>query len=53
MNPFRPSLRQRVALTLAAMFGVGFAAAAVLAAFGHDLLFRLWGSHTHGCETRM
>ncbi len=46
MNPFRPSLRQRVALALAAMFGVGFVAGVGLLAFGHDLLFRLWGSYT-------
>jgi signal transduction histidine kinase len=46
VNPFRPSLRQRVALALAAMFGVGFVAGVGLFAFGHDLLFRLWGTYT-------
>ena len=50
VNFFRPSLRQRVALALAAMFAAGFLAAAVIIAFGHELIFRLWGSYTHGTE---
>jgi signal transduction histidine kinase len=50
VNFFRPSLRQRVALALAAMFAAGFLAAAVIIAFGHELIFRLWGSYTRGTE---
>jgi signal transduction histidine kinase len=50
VNLFRPSLRQRVALALATMFGVGFVAGVGLLAFGHDLLFRLWGSYTNHVE---
>jgi signal transduction histidine kinase len=46
----RPSLRQRVALALAAMFVAGFVLAVGLIAFGHDLIFRLWGSYTHSVE---
>ena len=49
MNFFRPSLRQRVALALAAMFAAGVAAAVIIA-FGHELIFRLWGSYTHHIE---
>ena len=50
MNFFRPSLRQRVALALGAMFAAGFLTAAIIIAFGHELIFRLWGSYTHGTE---
>jgi len=50
VNFFRPSLRQRVALALAAMFAAGFLTAAIIIAFGHELIFRLWGSYTHGTE---
>jgi signal transduction histidine kinase len=50
VNFFRPSLRQRVALALAAMFAAGFLAAAIIIAFGHELIFRLWGSYTGGTE---
>ncbi len=50
MNFFRPSLRQRVALALAAMFAAGLLVAAIIIAFGHELIFRLWGSYTGGTE---
>lgn len=46
MNPFRPSLRQRVALAVAATFGIGFILGSALFTLGHDLVFRLWGSYT-------
>ena len=47
MNFFRhPSLRQRVTLALAATFVFGLVASAALFLFGHDLLFRLWGSYS-------
>ena len=46
MNLFRPSLRQRVVLALAAMFAAGLAVGVALLGFGHDLLFRLWGSYS-------
>ena len=46
MNFFRPSLRQRVLLALTAVFAVGIATGVALIGFGHDLLFRLWGSYT-------
>jgi signal transduction histidine kinase len=48
VNLFRPSLRQRVVLALAGMFAAGFAVGAVLLGFGHDLLFRLFGSYSTG-----
>jgi signal transduction histidine kinase len=50
VNFFRPSLRQRVALALAAMFAAGLLVAAIIIAFGHELIFRLWGSYTGGTE---
>ena len=47
VNLFRPlSLRQRVLLALTAVFAAGIATGVALISFGHDLLFRLWGSYT-------
>jgi signal transduction histidine kinase len=46
VNPFRPSLRQRVALALAAMFVLGLTLGSGVVALAHDLIFRLWGSYT-------
>jgi signal transduction histidine kinase len=46
VNPFRPSLRQRTALALAAVFAAGFAAGLGFFTFGRELFFRLWGSYT-------
>lgn len=46
MNPFRPSLRQRIALALAATFVIGFVLGSAIFAFARDLLFRLWGSYS-------
>jgi len=47
VNLFRRlSLRQRVLLALTAVFAAGIATGVALISFGHDLLFRLWGSYT-------
>jgi signal transduction histidine kinase len=43
----RLSLRQRVALGLSAMFAAGFAVGFFVLLFGHDLIFRLWGSYSY------
>jgi signal transduction histidine kinase len=45
VNLFRPSLRQRIALALTATFAAGSVLGFLVAAFGHDLIFRLWGSY--------
>jgi signal transduction histidine kinase len=46
VNPFRPSLRQRVALALGVLFVLGLALGSGVLALAHDLIFRLWGSYT-------
>jgi len=46
VNPFRLSLRQRVALALAAVFVLGLILGSGVFTFAHDLIFRLWGSYT-------
>jgi signal transduction histidine kinase len=46
VNPFRPSLRQRIALALAATFVIGFVLGSVIFSFARDLIFRLWGSYS-------
>src|SRR5262249_35950977 len=46
VNPFRPSLRQRVALALAVMFVLGLVLGFGVLALAHDPIFRLWGAYT-------
>jgi signal transduction histidine kinase len=46
MNPFRPSLRQRVVLALAATFVIGLVLGSAVFAFARELVFRLWGSYS-------
>src|SRR5262249_49808335 len=46
VNPFRPSLRQRVALALAVMFVLGLVLGFGGLALAPRLIFPLWGSYT-------
>ena len=46
MNPFRGSLRRRVAFAVAATFVSGFVLGYVVLTFGRDFIVRLWGSYT-------
>jgi signal transduction histidine kinase len=46
VNPFRGSLRRRVAFALAATFVSGFVLGYIVLTFGRDFIVRLWGSYT-------
>lgn len=52
MNPFRRSLRRRVALAAAATSVFGFVLGWAALAYGHRLIVWLWGKHTYLCLVR-
>lgn len=49
MNPFRRSLRRRVALAVATTSVFGFVLGWATLAYGHRLIVWLWGKHTYLC----